>query len=186
MMGWQRQGAPASDLLLLDGTEFAARFAILALLACLPVLLCETLPLIDYPNHLARMHILSALPSSAQLQNYYAIVWQPLPNLAMDLTVPVLARWLPLAWAGKAFVAAIICLMSGGAAFLHRVLFGMWSAWPLLAFLFVYDHALLWGFVNYLFGIGVSLFALGAWIALRFRPRLRFAAGAIFALVLFF
>ena len=61
--------------------------AALALFACLPVLLCETLPLIDYPNHLARMHILSALSRSAQLQNYYAIMWQPLPNLAMDLTV---------------------------------------------------------------------------------------------------
>ena len=186
VMRWQRQGASASDPLLLDGIEFAAVFAALALLACLPVLLCETLPLIDYPNHLARMHILSALPRPEHLQNYYAIGWQPLPNLAMDLTVPVLARWLPLAWAGKAFVAAILCLMSGGAAFLHRVLFGRWSAWPFLAFLLVYDHSLLWGFVNYLFGIGVSLFALASWITLRFRPRLRLAVGAIFALVLFF
>ena len=46
--------------------------------------------------------------------------------------------------------------------------------------------SLLWGFVNYLFGVGVSLFALASWIALRFRPRLRFPAAAIFALVLFF
>jgi hypothetical protein len=38
----------------------------------------------------------------------------------MDFIVLVLARWLPLAWAGKAFVAAILCLMSGGAAVLHR------------------------------------------------------------------
>jgi hypothetical protein len=186
MMGWQRQGAPASDPLLVHRTVFAALFATLALLACLPVLFCETLPLIDYPNHLARMHILSALPSSARLQNYYAIVWQPLPNLAMDLVVPALAHWLPLAWAGKVFVAAILCLMSGGAALLHRVLFGSWSAWPLLAFLFVYDHALLWGFLNYLFGIGVSLFALASWIGLRSRPRLRFVAGTFFALALFF
>jgi len=186
MTRWQRQGVPASDPLLLNGIEFAAVFAALALLACLPVLLCETLSLIDYPNHLARMHILSAPPSSKQLQNYYAVVWQPLPNLSMDLIVPVLARWLPLAWAGKAFVAAILCLMSGGAAVLHRVLFGRWSAWPFLAFLLVYDHSLLWGFVNYLFGVGVSLFALASWVALRFRPRLRLAVGAIFALALFF
>jgi hypothetical protein len=170
----------------LDGATFAALFALLAILATLPVLLCETLPLVDYPNHLARMHILATLKNSAQLQSYYEIVWRPLPNLAMDLTVPPLARWLPLAWAGKAFVVASLCLMSGGAAVLHRVLFGKWSAWPLLAFLLLYDATLLWGLINYLFGIGVSLFALTFWIALRFRPRLRLALGAAFALVLFF
>src|SRR5271165_2176647 len=186
MIGPQPRGTPMNDPLRLDSAAFAALFVILATLACLPVLLCETLPLIDYPNHLARMHILSELPSSARLQDYYAIAWQPLPNLAMDLTVPPLARLMPLAWAGKAFVVATLCLMSGGAAVLHRVLYGGWSAWPLLAFLLLYDHALLWGFLNYLFGIGVGLFALAAWIALRPRPWLRYALGAIFALVLFF
>jgi hypothetical protein len=186
MIGWQPQEAPASDPLQLEGPAFAALFVILALIACLPVLVCETLPLIDYPNHLARMHILSEVPSSVRLQNYYAIVWQPIPNLAMDVIVPMLTRWLPLAWAGKAFVVAALCLMAGGAAVLHRALFGRWSAWPLLAFLFLYDHALLWGFLNYLFGVGVSLFALASWIALRSRPWLRFALGTVFALVLFF
>ena len=122
MIGRQPRGTPVSDPLRLDSAAFAALFVILATLACLPVLLCETLPLIDYPNHLARMHILSALPSSARLQDYYAIAWQPLPNLAMDLTVPPLARWMPLAWAGKAYVVATLCLMSGGAAVLHRAL----------------------------------------------------------------
>jgi hypothetical protein len=132
------------------------------------------------------MHILSTLKNSAQLQSYYEIVWRPLPNLAMDLTVPPLARWLPLAWAAKAFVVATLCLMSGGAAVLHRVLFGKWSAWPPLAFLLLYDATLLWRLINYLFGLGISLFALALWIALRSRPRLRFALGTAFALVLFF
>jgi hypothetical protein len=174
------------DPLRLRGPTFAALFALLAILAILPILLCETLPLVDYPNHLARMHILSTLKNSAQLQSYYEIVWRPLPNLAMDLTVPPLTRWLPLAWAGKVFVVASLCLMSGGAAVLHRVLFGKWSAWPLLAFLLLYDATLLWGLINYLFGLGISLFALALWIALRSRPRLRLALGAAFALVLFF
>jgi hypothetical protein len=186
MIGRQSKGTPANDPLRLDGAAFAALFALLAILASLPVLLCETLPLIDYPNHLARMHILSALPTSARLQSYYETVWRPLPNLAMDLTVPPLTRWLPLAWAGKAFVVATLCLMSGGAAVLHRVLFGRWSAWALLAFLLLYDHTLLWGLLNYLLGVGLSLFALALWIALRSRPWLRFALGAVSALVLFF
>jgi hypothetical protein len=186
MIEGQPRRTPANDPLRLHGAAFAALFALLGILAALPVLLCETLPLVDYPNHLARMHILSMLRNSARLQSYYEIVWRPLPNLAMDLTVPPLTRCLPLAWAGKAFVVASLCLMAGGAAVLHRVLFGKWSAWPLLAFLLLYDATLLWELINYLFGLGVSLFALALWIALRSRPWLRLAFGTAFALVFFF
>src|ERR1700730_10415350 len=160
MMGRQPKGTSANDPLWLTSATFAALYVFLAILASLPVLLCETLPLIDYPNHLARMHILSSLSTSAHLQSYYETVWRALPNLAMDLTVPPLAPWMPLAWAAKIFVVATLCLMSCGAAVLHRVLFGRWSAWPLPAFLLLYHPNPLWGLINYFFAIGVSLFGL--------------------------
>jgi hypothetical protein len=66
----RRPARSAADPLRLDGASFAAVFVALVLLASLPVLVCETLPLFDYPNHLARMHILSALPTSEFLQRY--------------------------------------------------------------------------------------------------------------------
>lgn len=167
--------------------RFAILFLALFVVAALPVLLCGTLPLFDYPNHLARMHILAALPESPNLQRFYAIVWRPLPNLAMDLIVPSLAGLLPLVWAGKLFVLLTLFLLAAGAAALHRVLFGAWSAWPCLAFLLLYSRILLWGFLNYLFGLGLALVALAAWIALGRRPAaLRLALGIVFALALFF
>ena len=132
------------------------------------------------------MHILSALPTSEFLQRCYEISWRALPNLAMDLTVPPLAGWLPLAWAGKVFVISTLCLLAGGAAVLHRILFSSWSAWPLLAFLLLYSRTFLWGLLNYLFGVGLSLFALALWIALANRPWIRLAAGTAMALCLFF
>jgi hypothetical protein len=174
------------DPLRLNDRAYAVIFILLSGLAALPVLLCETLPLVDYSNHLARMHILATLKDSVQLQKFYEIAWQPLPNLAMDLVVPPLIGWLPIAWAGKAFVVATLCLLSGGAAMVHRALFGTWSAWPLLAFLLLYDSALLWGFLNYLFGVGLSLVAFSCWIGLASRPWLRLSLGAVFALALFF
>ena len=128
------------------------------------------------------MHILSALPNSESLQRYYEVSWHALPNLAMDLTVPQLARWLPLAWAGKVFVISTLCLLAGGAAVLHRVLFSSWSAWPLLAFLLLYSRTFLWGLLNYLSGVGLSFFALALWIALANRPLIRMAAGTALAL----
>jgi hypothetical protein len=177
----------AEDGSQLSFRRFAPLFAVLFIVAMLPVLLCGTLPLFDYPNHLARMHILAALPHSAALQRYYAIVWRPLPNLAMDLTVPPLLHLMPLAWAGKAFVLVTLLLLAGGAAALHRVLFGSWSAWPCLAFLLLYSRELLWGYLNYLFGLGLGLFALALWLALARRgAALRLVAGTAFALILFF
>lgn len=177
----------AADLSRLSFRRFAALFAALFAVAALPVLLCDTLPLFDYPNHLARMHILAGLAQSEPLQRYYEIVWRPLPNLAMDLVVPPLVQLMPLAWAGKAFVLCTLLLLAGGTAALHRVLFGSWSAWPCLAFLLLYSRTLLWGFLNYLFGLGLGLFALALWLALaRRRAGLRIAVGAVLALVLFF
>jgi hypothetical protein len=165
----------------------APLFAALFAAASLPVMLCDTLPLFDYPNHLARMHILAAVAQSPALQRYYEVDWQPLPNLAMDLIVPPLARLMPLAWAGKVFVLLTLFLLAGGAATLNRTLFGRWSSWPCLAFLLLYSRTLLWGFLNYLFGLGLGLFALALWLALARRgAALRIAVGTVLALALFF
>ena len=133
------------------------------------------------------MDLLARLPSDATLQQFYQIAWHPIPNLAMDAIVPPLLRFMPLAAAGKLFVLAIFLLLAGGAALLHRALFQRWSAWPCLVFLLLYGRLLLWGIVNYLFGLGLALVALAAMIALGGRGVvLRLAAGAVFALVLYF
>jgi hypothetical protein len=176
----------AGDALRLQGAPFAALFVTLALLAAVPVTFTDTLPLVDYHNHLARMHILATLPVSEPLQRYYEATWTALPNLAMDLAVPPLTKWMPVTWAGRLFVVLTLWLLAGGAAVLHRVLFGSWSAGPLLAFLLLYSRSLLWGLINYLIGIGICLIAFSAWIGLRHRPWLRFALGTALALGLFF
>src|SRR5579864_4733949 len=167
--------------------RFILLFAALFAAAAAPVLICDSLPLFDYPNHLARMHILVDWARSPELQRFYAIAWAPVPNLAMDVIVPGLAQLMPLAVAGKVFVLLTLLLLAGGAAALHRVLFGAWSAWPCLAFLLLYSRILLWGFLNYLFGLGLGLFAFALWIRLARRPALlRLGVGAALALALFF
>jgi hypothetical protein len=157
------------DLTDLTTGQFALLFAACFVIAALPILIVAPPPLLDYPNHLARMHIEAAYARSPILQQFYALDWRPIPNMAMDLVVPPLARIMPLAWAGKAFLLAIFLLMAGGTAALNRVLFGRWSAWSLLAFLLLYNRILLWGFVNFLFGIGLLMVATASWIALRER-----------------
>lgn len=160
---------------------FLALFAVLMALSAVPLFLTELPPLLDYPNHLARMHLLPSLPSPI-LQQFYAVAWAPLPNLGMDGVVPFLARFTPLDWAGKLFIFLTFALLTGGTAAIHRVLFGRWTLWPCLAFLLLYTRLLLWGFMGYLFGCGLALAAFAAWIGLRKRHwALQILLGCVFA-----
>ena len=171
----------------LHPARFWAAFTALLLVAALPVLWVELPPLFDYPNHLARMDLLVRLDGSHNLQRYYEVRWRAIPNLGMDLAVPALARILPLAWACKAFVLATLVLVAAGSGLVHRAATGRWSLWPLFVFLFLYSRVLLWGFLNYLFGVGLALVAFALWIVLSERnARVRLAVSAVLALALFF
>jgi len=97
---------------------------------------------------------------------FYTVRWEPLPNLAQDLIVPPLAVLMPLALASKLFLVMVFGLIAGGAIWLNRVATGAWRVWPLLAFLLLYNRIFLWGFVNYLFGIGVALGGIALWLSL--------------------
>ena len=166
--------------------RFAFAFAILLALSCVPLLLTQLPPLLDYPNHLARRYLLPHLPN-AGLARYYIVQWAPIPDLGMDAIVPFLAQLVPLEWAGKLFIASSFLLLAGGTAALHRALFGRWSLWSLLAFLLLYTRLLLWGFMSYLFGCGLALAAFTAWIALERRHwLLRLVLGTVFALAIYF
>ena len=80
-------------------TYFALLIAASAVLL-VPFFVIEILPLQDYPNHLARIHTLNHLENSPILREYYQASWALVPNLAMDVIVPLLARLFPLEVAG--------------------------------------------------------------------------------------
>jgi hypothetical protein len=136
-------------------------FALLMTLVSVPLVSTVLPPLFDYPNHLARMHLLAEGGNA-----FYAVQWGPLPNLAQDLIVPPLARLMPLEFASKLFLVMIFGVITAGTLWLNRVATGVWRMWPLLAFLLLYNRVFLWGFVNYLFGIGIALCGIALWLAL--------------------
>jgi hypothetical protein len=135
--------------------------------ALIPLLTVEIPPLVDYPNHLARMHILADGGQSVWLRQYYEIHWDLLPNLSMDVVVPPLTRFMSVERAGKIFIGLTFALLAGGTMALHAALHRRLSPWPLLAFFFLYNSVFLWGFLNYLFGLGLALFACAFWVRLR-------------------
>ena len=148
-------------------------FTIVVVLFCIvltPVVLVTIPPLVDYPNHMARMHILADAGRSDYLRQYYEIHWDILPNMAMDLIIPLLARLVPLDIAGKIFIGMTMLQLAGGVMALHYALHRRWSWWPLLAVFFLYNSILLWGFLNYLFGLGMALWVFAGWVAFRRCP----------------
>jgi hypothetical protein len=157
-------------------------FALLVTLSAVPVFSTVLPPLLDYPNHLARMHLLVECGDA-----FYSVRWAVLPNLAEDLIVPSLARVMPLEVAAKLFLVMIFSLMAGGVIWLNRVATSGWRLWPLLGFLFLYNRILLWGFVNYLFGLGVALVGIASWLALESRRWwIRVPSSSLVALACFF
>ncbi|MBN9534912.1 MAG: hypothetical protein J0H79_12205 [Alphaproteobacteria bacterium] len=147
--------------------QIALLFCVLAGVSVAIVFLPILPPLNDYPNHLARMHILANLDQSPALQLYYRNVMAAQPNLAMDIIVPLLSRWMPLEMAGRVFIALTLLVTAAGTLALHFSLHRRWSVWPLLAFLFIYHRMFLWGLLNFSFGIGMALFAIAVWVAVR-------------------
>jgi hypothetical protein len=138
-------------------------------ISLIPIWTVHTPPLVDYPNHMARMHILVNAHQSATLQQYYEVRWAVLPNLAMDIVIPSLAMVFSLEVAGKLFLSLIFVLLSLGVLVLHRALHGQYSAWPVLCVFFLYNNVFRLGFLNYLFGVGLAFLALAAWVVCRHR-----------------
>lgn len=165
----------------------ALLFALLLALAAIPILLNPLPPISDYVNHLARMQIIATVNSDEYLHRYYEIDWQVIPNLMMDLFVPLLVRVMNVYLAGQLYTLMSFALILSGTVALHRQLFGRWSALPLIASLLLFNDVFLVGTMNYVFGIGLMLWALTAWVALRQRAvTLRLVVSALFVVGLFF
>ncbi len=165
----------------------AIGFAAVTSIALIPILTHPFPPLSDYFNHLAGAYVVETIGSDPTLQKFYRIDWQIIPNLMIDLIVPMLHRFVDIYLAGQIFLALIFALIALGALTLHRTLFGAWSPLPLLALPFLYNGILLVGVVNYLFSIGLALLAISVWIGLRDRSwPWRYGVSTFSVLILFF
>jgi hypothetical protein len=170
-----------------SGPQIGVLGMVFTLLISIPIWTHPLPPLSDYVNHLARMQVIATLSHNSQLANFYEINWQVIPNLTMDLIVPLLARVMKIYVAGQVFMVAMFALIVSGTLALNRALVGRWSALPLFGIPLLYNYVFLVGLMNYIFGIGIALWALAGWIALRERlwPA-RFALSSVCVVLLFF
>lgn len=160
-------------------------FALLTVASLLPTLLTPIPAMVDYPNHLARMYLL-AQNGDPGANPYYEVHWALYPNLGMDLLVPRLAQWVGVESATRLFLLCSQILIIGGALALERVVKGRVQIGGFVALLFVYCLPFSWGFLNFEFGLGVSLWGIAFYLVVIERTFLtRLVVNAFFVPALF-
>jgi hypothetical protein len=170
-----------------SGVQVLVLFLVCTLLISIPVWTHPLPPISDYINHLARMSVIANIDRRPLLAQFYEIDWQVIPNLTMDILVPPLAKIMSVYLAGQIFIVAMFALIISGTLALNRALIGRWSLLPLAAFPLLYNYVFLVGTMNYIFGIGVALWALAAWVVLRDRIwPIRYLVSTALVVVLFF
>lgn len=178
IQGRDRFSLPPVAAALLFGVALAA--------SLVPILDRDILSLGDFENHLVRGWVLLHYADRPEFAHYFAPNWQVFPNLAIDLHVFLVGRFLPLAATGDLFVALTFAALLGGCLLLHRAVFRRWSLWPFAGALLLFNRLLIYGLLNYLFAGGLYLIAVALWIVLRRRGGwARVGALAVPALLIF-
>ncbi len=161
-------------------------FALLFVVAILPTLLVEIPAMEDYLDHLSRMYILTTAGTS-DANPYYQISWAVYSDIAMDIIVPQLGRFMDVETAGRLFFLASQLLVVTGAIAIELSVKRRHEIAGFAALLTLHSMPFSFGFVNFEFGTGVALWGIASWMELSRKGDWgpRFAAHVVFATVLF-
>jgi hypothetical protein len=144
---------------------FAVLAATLVPVATVPIPL-----LLDFPNHLARLWILSSDSNSASVSKYYQVDWESIStNIGIDIAAKASSAFLPIFFTVRLLVAAAVVMPPAGAMLLHRQIHRGKSGWVLVFGSFAFPLTLLLGFLNFQIGMGLALFS--AWLEPRLAKR---------------
>ncbi|HYD31887.1 MAG TPA: hypothetical protein VEB64_13690 [Azospirillaceae bacterium] len=181
------QTRPALAGRLTQATYAHLGLALCLVLALIPILSTPTPPLFDYPNHLARVHVIAHWADTPLFRANFEITSFLIPNVLADV---VLLGLMPLGGvevAGRVFLALILALTLTGGYALNRAVAGRFTVWSLLIAALLYNEMFMWGFLNYMLGLGLLLWGLAAWLSLDGRHRTtQLILATAFALLTFF
>ena len=145
---------------------YATLFLVLVTIL-VPVWIVDYPGMVDYPNHLTRCYILAHYKDNPLWQQRYYLDLTPLPNLAIDLIVVPLIHFLPLLVCGKIFVSMAAALYVFGCSAVGRAVSGRPNWLALVCAFTFYNGGLLYGFLNYILGLGIFLCAFAFWFRVR-------------------
>jgi hypothetical protein len=140
---------------------------IVTFLLCFPIWFVKYVPLVDYPNHLARCYILTNLGQVDLFRAFYEIRMDPIPNLAADLALLPFLQLFSVETSGRMFLTLVVLLFIFGTHELIKSVQGRPGWVAILSSFFIYNSMLFQGYINYSLSLGVTLLALAFWIRYR-------------------
>jgi len=165
---------------------FWSLLAAMLVLLVLPLVLVPVPPLLDYPNHLARMVVLAFGAHDPFLSQIYMQHWDLIPNIGTDVVMPPLLWIMPVYVAGQVMLGVTLILPVLGTIAYSRAVLGQRSYWSLGAGFVAYNVIFILGFMNFLVSLGLALLAAAAWVHWSERYRLRMTAALIIVAPLIF
>ncbi len=132
-------------------------FVFMGLVALL-VTLFKFPPLLDYPNHYARMWLLAGGIKEAPFPEIYAIEWnRTFTNVGIDLLARFIGPVIGVSLLARILLFLAIVLPPLGAILLHRHLFGGSYYWQVGMLYLAWCATLIGGFINFQIGLGLAL-----------------------------
>jgi len=80
-------------------------FSIAVCVLIAPLFTIDVPPIVNYPNHLARLYIVANGASDPWISHMYKHKWGIIPNIGIDLLVPWTLSFVPLHLAGRIMLA---------------------------------------------------------------------------------
>ena len=146
--------AAVNTVLILLAVAFAALLV--------PLAVAPFPPLTDYPNHLARLFLLTGGISLPRVAEMYQVTWDTPSNIGIDLLAVLLGPVLGYETIGRICVALATLLPPLGGVLLARVVHGRFHWWQLSFGLIAWNTGLLVGLLNFQIGLGLALLAAAA------------------------
>jgi len=151
-------------------------YAFFALALCaliVPLYLVEIPPLVDLPNHLARIFVLVNYEKTPFFQQNFQIIFEPIPNMAFDLIMIPLLNLFDIWTANRLFLVLTVFLFSLGCHLTGVQKTGNVSFSAILAAFLIYSGTFFYGYINYVFSIALFLITFGLWLRWRDKFLLR-------------
>jgi hypothetical protein len=144
---------------------FSLAVATVAVLLVLPLWIVKYPPLLDYPNHLARVFILTHINDpNYQFSQYYTATLGPYPYLTMDLLLTGLQKLCAIFTGGRIILSLCVLAVPLAAWFFVRQANRENTALACWGLLSAYNIFFFWGFVNWQLSMALVLLVAGLWI----------------------
>ncbi len=137
-------------------------------------------PMVDAPNHLARLYILHA-PGGSILRQMYDFSFSLIPNLGLDLVYLALEKVVTPEQAIMLCLFTSVTLISTSSFIIQRALFGRMSWSMAFVPIFIFGSVWFMGYINYLLGVGCALAGLALFI--RSGGKLSLVHGALLSMI---